>query len=70
VSQSFPSPETGRSGLSRLGLTKSSLIDYPGRVAAVLFTWLLRAETAWWAGGLHKALMCLAVAALWVTLAT
>ncbi|MBN2203833.1 MAG: acyltransferase [Thermoleophilia bacterium] len=34
-------------------------------LAAVLFTWLVRAETAWWAGGLHKALMCLAVAALW-----
>ncbi|RPI31550.1 MAG: acyltransferase [Actinomycetota bacterium] len=34
-------------------------------LAALLFTWLLRAETAWWAGGLHKALMCFAVAALW-----
>jgi hypothetical protein len=34
-------------------------------LAALLFTWLLRGETAWWAGGLHKALMCLAVAALW-----
>ncbi|MEE4275491.1 MAG: acyltransferase [Thermoleophilia bacterium] len=34
-------------------------------LAAVLFTWLLRAETAWWAGGLHKALMCFAVAAFW-----
>ncbi len=34
-------------------------------VASLLFTALLRGETAWWAGALHKALMCLAVAALW-----
>ncbi len=34
-------------------------------VASFLFTWLLRDETAWWGGVLHKALMCLAVAALW-----
>ncbi len=34
-------------------------------VASLLFTWLLRGETAWWGGALHKALMCLAVAALW-----
>jgi hypothetical protein len=34
-------------------------------VACLLFTWLLRDETAWWGGALHKALMCLAVAALW-----
>jgi hypothetical protein len=34
-------------------------------VASLLFTALLRDETTWWAGALHKALMCLAVAALW-----
>ena len=34
-------------------------------IASLLFTALLRGETAWWAGALHKALMCLAVAALW-----
>lgn len=34
-------------------------------VASLLFTWLLRGETAWWGGALHKTLMCLAVAALW-----
>jgi peptidoglycan/LPS O-acetylase OafA/YrhL len=34
-------------------------------LASLLFTAFLRAEGAWWGGGLHKALMCLAVAALW-----
>ena len=34
-------------------------------LACVLFTAFLRGETAFWANGLHKALMCLAVAAVW-----
>ena len=34
-------------------------------VACVLFTAFLRGETAFWAHGLHKALMCMAVAAVW-----
>ena len=34
-------------------------------LACVLFTAFLRGETAFWAHSLHKALMCLAVAAVW-----
>ena len=57
-------PATGARGAARSATLGRVLLPL-FVLAAVLFTWFLRDETAWWGGLLHKALMCLAVAALW-----
>jgi hypothetical protein len=59
-----PVPASGVAGAKRsVALGRVLLPSFV--VASFLFTWLFRDESAWWGGALHKALMCLAVAALW-----